>query len=180
MNNMNKKRLIAFSLLVLSFAGIHAQTQGQTQDMNLSDALKQLLDNALQVNISATVLPAGANPVWSVESSKLTIPGRSVKVRLDGENVQIYLTCTPYTQDNGDILLVAQGQVWFTKPPDGELKILNTFQSIPVTFGEKVLFFPLGVPKSAKENKYFNIELEIQIVPYRANKGESTEGKGPQ
>jgi hypothetical protein len=88
-------------------------------------------------------------------------------VRLDGENVRIYLICTPYLQDDGDVLLLAQGQVWFTEPLDKENRYFSTFYSIPVSFGEKVLFFPLGLSDAdAQQKNHFNIELEIKIVPY--------------
>jgi hypothetical protein len=176
--NRSGKSLVVISLLILSFTRAQAQTQGQTdgqtREMDLEGALQELLSNALQVNLSFRVLPSDEKPVWSVESSRLTIPGRSVKVRLDGENVRIYLICTPYVQENGDILLVAQGQVWFTEPPENEVKYFSTFSSIPVTFGEKVLFFPLGVSSDqSAENDFFNVEIEMQIVPYKTDTGET-------
>jgi hypothetical protein len=163
--------LVAISLLALSFA--RAESQAAEQELDLKDALSELLSNALQVNISARVLPADEKPVWNVESTKLTIPGRSVKVRLDGDNVRIYLICTPYIQENGDILLLAQGQVWLTEPPEKEVKYFSSFYSIPVTYGEKILFFPLGLSDEIaqkQEKQSFNIELEIQIVPYNKEK----------
>ncbi len=166
-----RKGLFAVSLLALSVARAHGQAP--EQEMDLKDALSELLSNALQVTISARVLPADEKPVWNVESTKLTIPGRSVKVRLDGDNVRIYLVCTPYMQENGDILLLAQGQVWLTEPPEKEVKYFSTFYSIPVSYGEKILFFPLGLAdEMAKKqaSKSFNIELEIQIVPYNKEK----------
>jgi hypothetical protein len=165
------KGLVAISLLAFSFA--RAESQAAEQELDLKDALSELLSNALQVNISARVLPADEKPVWNVESTKLTIPGRSVKVRLDGDNVRIYLICTPYIQENGDILLLAQGQVWLTEPPEKEVKYFSTFYSIPVTYGEKILFFPLGLSDEIaqkQEKQSFNIELEIQIVPYKEKK----------
>jgi hypothetical protein len=149
--------------LLLAAAAVAARAE----DMKIAEALKALLDNALEVRISARILPAeAAKESWTAESTRLTIPGRSVKVRLEGDNVQIYLVCTPYRQENGDMLLVSQGQVWFTQPPEKTAKYFSTFSSIPVTYGEKVLF-PLGLSETAGQDKdYFNIELEIVIVPY--------------
>ena len=144
----------------------------RAEDLNITEALQALLDNALEVRISARILPANAvanaeKEAWTAESTRLTIPGRSVKVRLEGDNVQIYLVCTPYRQENGDMLLVSQGQVWFTEPPEKKAKYFSTFYSIPVSYGEKVLYFPLGMSDTAaKDQGYFNIELEITIVPY--------------
>ncbi len=155
---------------LLALAVARAQGQAPAPDTDPKEALQELLSKALTVTVSARILPPDAQeetPVWNAESTKLTIPGRSIKVRLDGENVRIYLTCTPYLQDNGEVLLLAQGQVWFTEPQDNENRYVSTFYSIPVSYGEKVLFFPLGVSNPDETQKqHFNIELEIKIVPY--------------
>jgi hypothetical protein len=147
---------------------VAAAVAGRAEELNITEALQALLDNALEVRISARILPADAEKeTWTAESTRLTIPGRSVKVRLEGDNVQIYLVCTPYVQENGEVLLLSQGQVWFTEPPEKKAKYFSTFYSIPVSYGEKVLFFPLGMSETAvKGPGYFNIELEIVIVPY--------------
>lgn len=157
------RRALAVPLLLAA-----AAVAVRAEELNLSEALKALLDNALEVRIAARILPAEAEKEpWTAASTRLTIPGRSVKVRLEGDNVQIYLVCTPYLQENGEVLLLSQGQVWFTTPPEKTAKYFSTFSSIPVSYGEKVLFFPLGIPESAvQEPGYFNIELEIVIVPY--------------
>jgi hypothetical protein len=159
---MVKRRLLA--PLLLAAAAVAARAE----DLNITEALQALLDNALEVRISARILPAEAEKEpWTAESTRLTIPGRSVKVRLEGDNVQIYLVCTPYVQDNGEVLLFSQGQVWFTEPPEKNAKYYSTYYSIPVSYGEKVLYFPLGMSDAAaKDQGYFNIELEITIVPY--------------
>jgi hypothetical protein len=159
---MRKNNLLAFSLIALSLT----QAQGQSQDLDLSNALQEFRSNTLQVNFSARILAADEKPVWNVESTKLTIPGRSVRVRLDGDNVRIYLICTPYMQADGEILLLAQGQIWFTEPPEEKVKYFSPFYSIPVSLGEKVLFFPLGVSGEPSNKDFFNIEMQIQIVPY--------------
>ncbi len=160
---MVKRRIVAPLILVA------AAIAARAEDLNITEALKALLDNALEVKISARIFPADAEEApWTAESTRLTIPGRAVKVRLEGDNVQIYLICTPYVQENGEVLLLSQGQVWFTEPPEKEAKYFSTFYSIPVSYGEKVLYFPLGLTDAAaKEQGFFNIELEIVIVPYQ-------------
>ena len=158
-------------LLALAVAHAQGQASPPAPDTDPKEALQELLSKALTVTVSARILPPDAQaeetPVWNAESTKLTIPGRSIKVRLDGDNVRIYLICTPYLQDDGEVLLLAQGQVWLTEPQDNENRYVSTFYSIPVSYGEKVLFFPLGVSGADQTpNKHFNIELEIKIVPY--------------
>ena len=158
-------------ILAIAVAQAGGQSQSADTEPDPKEQLQQLLSKALSVTVSAKVVPPAAGdeeaPVWNAESTKLTLPGRSIKVRLDGDNVRIYLICTPYVQDDGEVLLLAQGQVWLTGGPESENKYYNSFYTIPVSFGEKVLFFPLGVAESDKQDrKYFNIELEIKIVPY--------------
>jgi hypothetical protein len=148
-----------------------AQSPAQDSEVDPKEALRQLLSTALSVNIKARVVQPDAEeeqaPLWNPEVTKLTIPGRSIKVRLDGDGVRIYLICTPYIQDDGGVLLLAQGQVWRTKSTDKESMYSNTFYTIPVTYGEPILFFPLGISdEEAKEKEFVNIELEISIVPY--------------
>jgi len=166
---MIRKRNIVVPLL-LALAVAQTQAQAQDTEIDPKEALTQLLSKALTITISARVLPPETQedaPVWNAESTKLTIPGRAIKVRLDGDNVRIYLICTPYIQDNGEVLLLAQGQVWLSEPTDNEATYYSTFYSIPVSFGEKVLFFPLGLGGAETQQKdFFNIELEIKIVPY--------------
>jgi len=174
---MIRKRNIVVPLL-LALAVVQAQAQAQSTapnaDTDPKEALQQLLSRALSVTISARILPPDTQeetPIWNAESTKLTIPGRPIQVRLDGDNVRIYLVCTPYVQDNGEVLLLAQGQIWLTQPADKEAKYYSTFYSIPVSFGEKVLYFPLGLaPAEGQQKDVFNIELEIKIVPYQPAK----------
>jgi hypothetical protein len=159
-----------FVPLLLAIAVGQAQGQGQDVDADPKDALRNLLSKALSITISARMLPPGTRdeaPAWNAESTRLTIPGRPIRVRLEGENVRIFLDCTPYLQESGEILLLAQGQVWLSEPAEKEARFYSTFYSIPVSFGEKVLYFPLGLNGGqSSRNGHFNIELEIKIVPY--------------
>ena len=158
------KRFITILLLTLLVSSLYSE------DVDLESAIRTLLDNALMINIEARILPPDKEPIWNTKSSELTIPGRSVAVKLVGENIRVYAIFTPYNLENGNILLVAQGQVWLSDTPEKEVKYLSTFRSIPITLGEKVLFFPLGFSDKLANKKHFNIELEIQIVPYKSYK----------
>jgi hypothetical protein len=169
---IRRRTMVVPLLLALAISQAHAQSQAQATEAEVDpkEAIQQLLSKALSITISARVLPPDTQvetPVWNAESTKLTIPGRSIRVRLEGDNVRIYLICTPYLQENGEVLLLAQGQVWLSEPADKEARYYSTFYSIPVSYGEKVLYFPLGLSGAqAQEKHYFNIELEIKIVPY--------------
>jgi hypothetical protein len=164
------RRVVVPLLLALAVVQAQAQSTAPDTDTDPKEALQQLLSKALSVTVSARILPPDTQeeaPIWNAESTKLTMPGRPTQVRLDGDNVRIYLVCTPYVQEDGEVLLLAQGQIWLTQPTDKEAKYYSTFYSIPVSFGEKVLYFPLGIaPAEGQQKDFFNIELEIKIVPY--------------
>jgi hypothetical protein len=165
---LTRKQAVVPMLLAL----VVAQAQGQETASKPDEALRQLLSKALTISISVRVLPQDAQadtPIWNAESTRLTMPGRSIRVRLDGDHVRIYLICTPYVQENGEILLLAQGQVWFSEPTDNESKYSGTYYAMPMSFGTPVFFYPLGVSSSDEQQKgFFNIELEIKIVPYES------------
>jgi len=160
------RRSVVLAPLLLALTALQAQAE-QSQ-LNAKEALQSLLSNALQVTIAARMLPSEEKPIWKAQSTQITLPGRSIRVRLDGDNIRIYLICTPYVQDNKGVLLLAQGQVWFAEPTDNEVKYSSTFSSIPISFGEKVLFFPLGFTgEQAQRKGVASVQVEVEIVPYR-------------
>lgn len=151
-------------LFAIAVASAPAQEAASTDP---AEALQQLLSTAMTVSINARIVPPDSEddtPMWNAESTKLTIPGRSIRVRLEGDNVRIYLICTPYVQEDGEVLLLAQGQVWFSAPTDNESKYSGYYQAIPITYGTPIFFYPLGIAAAdAQQKGYFNIEVEIRI-----------------
>ena len=70
-------------LLALAVAQTNAQAQAAGSDTDPKEALQELLSKALTVTVSARVLPPDTQeetPVWNAESTKLTLPGRAIKV----------------------------------------------------------------------------------------------------
>ncbi len=163
------RRLSILFLLLLSAAVLSAQ-EGDLERLFQDESLDSLIDKALQLHITARILPANEQPVWNSQSRKVTLPGRSVAVRLVGENIRIDVVFTPYQEEDGSLLLVAQGQVWYSEVSEVskvKTRYLTSIQSLPVSLGEKVLFFPLGVSNDAAATKTLNIQLEVEIFPYR-------------
>ena len=160
------RRILVVLLFTLGLVYAGAQDNDLERFFEDED-LDSLIDEALQLQITAKVLPPGEQPVWNSQSKKLTIPGRSVAVRLVGDNIRIDVVFTPYQEENGNLLLVAQGQVWFSEAPDAKTTYLTSIQSIPVSWGEKVLFFPLGFSSELSQASTFNIQLEVEIYPYK-------------
>ena len=158
--------LIGASVLLLLSPGLPAQDRSDTRG-KVDESFFTILEQALNINIAARISEAGEPAVWNVESTEITIPGRSVSVKLVGSNIVVVAQLTPYIGENDSLILVAQGQVWISSPIEEKIKYLTTLNSIPVNLGETVFFFPLGVKSVEQQAKnVYNIELEIKVLPH--------------
>jgi hypothetical protein len=135
-----------------------------------------LRERAVVLNITARIVEQDEEEIWNSNNSKVTILGRPVSLKLIGENVVVYVQFTPYQQENGRSLLVAQGQIWINIPNEG-VRYQTTLQSIPMEFGEQIYFFPLGKVGSAHEAR---IEIQLELRPYAASGGTEGEGALPE
>ena len=152
------KRSLALIVLLLINGLIYA--------VDVKDALKYLENKALNIKIITRIVDEKGITVWDTEISRITISGKSVKVKLSGVNLLVITDITPYIMDDSTILLVSQGEVWIGSLESEAMKHYSTIKSIPVIPGESVLFFPLGVIK-ASDTEIYNIELEIQVNQHR-------------
>lgn len=134
-----------------------------------SNPLKYLKEDALSVNVVARIMDSGHATVWNMSSTKVTISGRAVQVRLEGDNVLVLANLIPYLNADNSILLVALGQIWVPSQDRKGYKYYSTMKSLPITPGEKVFFFPFGMAVDQKANVY-TLELEIQVSRYTALK----------
>jgi hypothetical protein len=129
---------------------------------DIEDLLPSLKDKAVILDITARVLENNSEVVWNSSGSKVTIPGKSVGVKLVGSNVVVFVQITPYLNRNGNNFLVIQGQIWVSVPNQG-IQYQTTMQTIPIAFGEQVYFFPLG---KAPSGENASIELFLKMYPY--------------
>ncbi len=132
-------------------------TQGMFADL--------VVDDAYLLHITARVMKEGETAIWNNASSKLTIPGRAVSVKLVGTNIRVVAQFTPFNQPDNSILLFAQGQVWIHSSETGVVRYISTIKSIPIKLGESAYFFPLGVENTASDDNP-TIRLEVQVLPY--------------
>ena len=130
--------------------------------VDVNDALKYLEDKVLNIQIITRIVDEKGIIVWDTEMSRITISGKSVKVKLSGVNLLVITDITPYIMNDSTILLVSQGEVWIGSSESEEMKHYSTIKSLPIISGESVLFFPLGAIK-ASDTVIYNIELEIQV-----------------
>jgi hypothetical protein len=148
---MIKLRLLCALALALN-AGLFAQ------DLRL-DELPALRERAMVLQITTTI-EENNQELWNASSSKVTIPGRPVGIKLVGDNLIIAVQFTPYLRQ-GKFALVAQSQIWINIPEKGMSYKTDT-HSIPIDLGEPILYFPLG--SDAASN---NPHIELLLTMYR-------------
>jgi hypothetical protein len=163
-----------FSGLLLLAAGAVVSAQELPLPLPLDGMIPGLRERAVVLNIVARIVEQGDEEIWESNNSKVTIMGKPVSLKLIGENVVVYVQFTPYQQENGRGLLVAQGQIWINVPNEG-VRLQTTLQSIPMEFGEQIYFFPLGTVGSANEAR---IEIQLELRPYTENAAPEAEPEG--
>jgi hypothetical protein len=163
--------LIVFLFLVPCAAVLHAQEKDSSQvslpsDSSMQNLLPRFRGRAVVMDINARILENG-KIIWNEANQKTTIPGRPVEIKLVGENLVVVVRFT-FIRNNsgGQMLLVAQGQIWMADPGQG-IRYQASVQTIPVEFDETVCYFPLGSFKP--ENGGSSIEVMLTLHPYEEN-----------
>jgi hypothetical protein len=131
------------------------------QELSLEE-LPALRERAMVLQIT-TSIAENRQEVWNASSSKVTLPGRPVSIKLVGGNVMVAIQFTPYLREKGRTVLVAQGQIWVDIPNEG-MRYKTTMQTIPIQFGEPIYFLPLGADDGSANNPH--IELKIELLRY--------------
>jgi hypothetical protein len=162
---LQKLTLIGGLLFLASAGGFFGNPGGLAAQEPPDGMMSGLRDRAVVLNILARIVEQDQEEIWNSNNSKVTIMGRPVNIKLIGENVVVNVQFTPYQQENGRSLLVAQGQIWINVPNEG-VRYQTTLQSIPMEFGEQIYFFPLGKVNSDDEA---SIEIQLELHPYLEN-----------
>jgi hypothetical protein len=134
---------------------------------DVEDMLEFISDKALSVQIRLRLLDKDKEITWDAESAHITVVGRAVNIRLVASDVIIDSYITPFGELGENLVLVANGEIWYTNPGlEKGIRYESFIKSLPVKTGEKVIFFPLGVAVDSDANIY-TIQLEIDIRPYK-------------
>jgi hypothetical protein len=155
------KRVLLFISILFSLILSPASSE------DIEDLLRLVQENAFKININARVIENNSVSVWNMEVSRLTISGKTVNVKLTDDDIIVIAHITPYVENDETITLVAQGQVYLANPDSKNVQYMSTVKSLPVSLGERVMFYPLGYSVDEPVNKFI-IELEIQVLPYQA------------
>jgi len=136
--------------------------------------LPGLRERAMIMHIVSRIVEENQNVIWDSENTQVTIPGRPVGVKLLGEDLVVAVQFTPFLRANGQLTLVAQGQIWKNVPNEG-ISYQTTMQTIPLKFREQVYFFPLG---SMEDPNEAHIEIQLVLEPYVENPSTNTRNRG--
>jgi len=154
-------------LFTLSILALPAFAQKETSPV--------VSENAILVDLVGRLFSGDTEAVlWNTESSKLTVSGKAIRVKISGTDIIIVTNLTPYRKDVNTFILLAHAEVWLKDPTKEAVSYYSTFKTLEVPAGETVLFFPLGVTKE-KDPSLFMIQIEIGIKPYINGPGKSSE-----
>ena len=137
----------------------------------LPEELLALKDKAMVFQITTTVKETNRE-VWNATSSKITVPGRPVIIKLVGDNIVISVQFIPYLRPDNNYALMARSEIWINIPQRG-MNYKTDARSIPMNFGEPILYFPLGSNAGAN-----NPHIELRVTVYRY--GEEPAGDNQQ
>jgi len=153
-HKMNRFLYLFGIFIIYAFTAVipvNAQTNAATQQ-------QRPISQALVLSIESRVLGAGKTVIWSETNRRVTIPGSPTGVQLVGSNIVVSAQFTPFISREGNVL-VAQGQIWIAE--NNIVTYYSSIQTIPMEFGEKIYFFPLG----SSENLIPYIEIIITVAP---------------
>lgn len=130
-----------------------------------------MLEEALSISIDASINIPGEDIKWLVKEVKYTLPGASISIKLYGSDSAIIFTLTPHKRKKPDLLLIAQGQVWF-KNKDSGVGYRTSVESLSINYGEKVLFYPFGA--NPPEGSPLRVEIVIEQYKNKDPKNQGT------
>jgi len=127
------------------------------------DSAARIRGRTITLDINVRLVEHDQTVILNESQSKETSIGRPVSIQLVGDNLVISVQFTMYFRQMRGFL-VAQGQIWMEIPDEG-IRHHTTMQTIPVEFGEPVLFFPLG----SIDNDDARIEIMVTVQPHEEN-----------
>ena len=127
------------------------------------EQIPALRERAVIMRCISRIVEQNEQVVWDSETSRVTVPGRPVGVRLIGANLVILVQFTPFLHPNGRYSLVAHGQTWINIPNEG-ISYHTTIQTIPLELNEPIYFFPLG--STNNDDDEARIEIQITLEPF--------------
>jgi hypothetical protein len=145
-------------------AAVNLSAQDETSELPLPG---DVVEKSLYVIVGTRIVGETVNDFQN-SFYRLTLPGKPVTIKVRARDGRIIIHFTPYLTGGDYYVLFAQNEIW-AKPAEGEsLQYFTSFSSIPLHFGDKAIFYPMG-----KKEKGEYIQMIVVIVPYNwvADKG---------
>jgi len=140
------------------------------------ETLKNLKD-LLKIEFAVNLIQPGEVSTWNEKKVKYTIPEHPVILKLEGTNFKFIGSFTPYIIPGTDkLMLIAASQMWFIDPSKKNMRYFTYIKSISFSFGEKIVFLPLGFTENYEKSDAHNIQIEIIIVPYTYEEPQDSNG----
>ncbi|MCL1928829.1 MAG: hypothetical protein FWG07_08580 [Treponema sp.] len=98
---------------------------------------------------------------WNTFTSKVTIPGRGVEIKLVNDNLTITVQFTPHFRQD-KYTLIAQSEILINIPEKGMSYKTDT-RSLPIELGDSIVYL---LPLSS-ENAPDNPRIELYLTMYR-------------
>ena len=148
------------AFLIASLVAFPAAAQDESEE-NPGLTAAQLLADALLFNCDVAVtMPEGETDPWTTTVRKITIPGRTVTVGLEGDGSRLEVNFTLYPVDEGGLFLVAKSETWTDQGYSSDLS------SMRIAYHDEVYFYPLGRAEDDAVGNPVEIRMAIGIVPY--------------
>ena len=131
------------------------------------------MDQLLYVHIIVTMIPPGNKNAWTRQETRYTIPGKAVLVKIEGKTIKFDGSFVPFKMER-KYNLVAMSQIWIKTDDSDKMKFMSTFKMVTFSPGEKIFYYPLGLPTD-EEKPFYSIKIEIDIIPYLDYKAKEAE-----
>jgi len=157
---------VALALLLFPLVAWAQTTTTPSTEERAADQLVEVLrQEALLVEISAIIRSEDDVTLWMTEVREITVFGKQVQVRISGQNITVAADFTPYTPNEAaeQIMLLAQGQTWVRSQDTDDVKYQSALRTMPISLGEPVLFYPLGVDLTDSGLGRAVLELQVTI-----------------
>jgi hypothetical protein len=146
-----------------------AMSQGENE--------KRLSENLIKLDFNIRLIQAEESYVWHQHAEKYTISGKAVSLKLKGANLRYLGYFTPFFLKENTIKLLIQGQIFLFSSSSKSFRYFSSMKTAFVNFGEKIVFYPLGMvkdetPEKKSANNIYTIEIEILILPFTGGEEE--------
>ena len=120
-----------------------------------------VLEELYEIEIILSLEQSNQLSLWYSKQSEETYLGQPVNVQIYGSNLRVNASFTPYRIKNEGLILVAQGQIWFSSNSNDPAQYVSTYRSLPISSGEKIFFYPLGLSNEIDGNGLLKLQIGL-------------------